>query len=837
VDTEASEGGVLRDEALAGVDGRGCRHCGSPVPPGRDSQFCCAGCAAVFQTISNLGLERYYKLKAAEGATRTQPVQSIRNEFRIFDDPIFTARYSTPVPHSTELRSAVFYLEGIHCAACVWILERLPTLDGGILNARVEFGRSIVTCDFDPTLTSLSRIASLINSLGYRPSPFREEQEEGLKRAANRVALIRIGVAALCAMNVMMLSVSIYQGQRSGIEESYLQLFSWGSLALTLPVLFFSAVPFYRTALGGLKSGVLHIDLPIMVAVLAAFGFSAFNTFTGGNLVYYDSVCALVLLLLAGRWIQHRTVERLLSASQLLYAVAPRAATVASSGEQRFVESLPVGEVVRVEATEVIPVDGVVTAGSGELDNGILTGESVPVPLPTGARVFTGARLVAGTIEIRVEACGAASRLGRLMKHLESASAQRAPLELFLDRVSKGFIAVVLVLAAATFWWWSVNAGVARGFETAIALLVVSCPCVLAIATPLTLSLSLASAAKRGILIKNPETIERLLRLKRLLLDKTGTLTTGKMAVLAIRFRDESGKWRAASNFEDPQASRLIAVAQALEAGSYHPIASAVRALPRTDDTAVTEELESEPGIGVRARVSGEIWSLRTPRGLPLIDSELAAVRSEFEDRGASEAVLCRGETPQAIFLCADEVRPECAKVISDLSTERGLKVEILSGDRESIAFAVGGKIGVSSQHIRGDLTPEEKASIACAREAECPTAFVGDGVNDAAALKSCSVGIAVHGGAEVSLAVADVYLSAPGLLPLKELLDGATRTMRTIKVSLWISATYNVVGVIGAMAGVIGPLHAAILMPLSSLSTIGVALLSRKFERPDGAV
>lgn len=814
-----------------------CIHCSSPIPAGRTSTFCCGACEIVFGTISSLGLRHYYQLRDENAEVSRRPASAIRRDFAYFDEPSFLEQYTTNLPDNRSHRQVTFFLEGIHCAACIWILEKLPQLNPGIHSARVAFSRSVVQVDFDSSTTSLAAIASLLYSLGYTPAPIREGDGLSQRRRSHRAALIRIGIAGFCAMNVMMLALSVYQGHYTGIEAEYERLFSRVSFLLTLPVVAYAALPFYRTALGGLRSGILHIDLPIVAAILVAFLYSAFNTIVGVGSIYYDSICALVLLLLVGRLLQQRSVERVLDASNLLYALSPRSARLKSQAREVFVESLPIDTEVTIADGETIPVDGVITEGRGHVSTAVLTGESTPHGVSTGARVFAGTRLLNGALTVRVSATGTASRLGRLMTSIEQSARRRAPLELFLDRVSRGFVAVVLVMAAGTFWWWWSVAGLPEAFEYSVALLVVSCPCVLAVATPLTFSLAIAEAARQGILIKNPEILERLTSIRTLCLDKTGTLTRGEMTPLCVAFRAKDQTWHlqelhstVAPPRGDSHLWELVGIAQSLEADSFHPIAAAVRALPYAAQPPAFSTRRTIPGVGVEGVLLGETWRMQSPREVTSAEVNhptLTAVRARVQ--GASEAFLCRNGDPVLWLAAADSLRPESADVIMALKRHANLTVEILSGDTASIVREVASALGVTS--ARGGMTPEEKRQHVADLERRAPTAMVGDGVNDAPALAACSVGIGVHGGAEVCLAVADVYLSSPGLSPLLTLFRGAHRTLRVVKGSLLVSVLYNILAAGAALGGMIGPLHAAIIMPLSSLSTVGFALISKKFR------
>lgn len=791
-----------------------CRHCGSPTPS-TASPFCCPGCEFVHQSLRQFGLTAYYEvLKRSSSSARRAEVQP--QQFDYCEDPRFKEAFVQRLPDGGS--EILFFLDGIHCAACVWLLEKLPEIEPGIRAAQLKFASGELRVRFDETRTSPAKVAALINSLGYKPTAIRNRSGESARTSANRLFLMRIGVAAFCAMNIMMLSISLYQGEHSGIDSPYQNLFSWFSLALALPVVTFSALPFYRTALGGLRAGVLHIDLPIAAAIVFGFLLSAAHTAVGDSSVYYDSVAALVFLLLVGRWLQHRTIERAADAHTLLYAVSPRLAR--RSGREVFVESLQPGEIVEVRAGETIPVDGLTREGSGLMSSAILTGESRPQSISAGTPVFAGCRLVTGAVSIEVNAVGSATRIGKVMQSVEDASRSRPPLVTFLDRCSRGFTAVVLILALFTFLFWAqVSWGLA--LENAIALLIVTCPCVLAFATPLTFSLSIARAARRGLLFRRAEALEILPRARTIVLDKTGTLTKGAPQLCAVRIPAESGQMRELTPavFAEHRPD-LVAAALALEHGNEHPLAHALRTAFSSAQAELPNAtaVEAVPGFGVRASLDGKLWSIGAIRG------------GKGLEEPYSVAELRANDSPCARFLFQDEIRPGARALITDFRAE-GREVYLLSGDTPAAVEAVANQVGIPLQNCRASATPEEKAEFVAKLQTHAPTVMIGDGVNDAAAFCAAATGIGFQGGAESALRVADVYLAEAHLPLLSHAFRGSRRVMRIARWNLCFSVMYNILGGTAAMLGLLGPLGAAILMPLSSLTVVSFAILAKSFQ------
>lgn len=800
-------------ETSAGAAPLRCRHCGTPVPAG-GGEFCCNGCAFVHESLRGLGLTSYYEvLRRTESTLR--PAKVAPQRFEYCDDPRFLEAFTEPAANGT--RRVIFFLDGIHCAACVWLLEKIPEIEKGIVAARLAFATGELEVTYNPTETKPSRIASLVNSLGYKPTPIRSGSGDKARSASNRIFLVRIGVAAVCAMNVMMMAVSLYQGHRSGIESSYRDLFSWVSLLLALPVLTFSAWPMYRTAFGGLRAGVLHIDLPIALAVLAGFFLSALNTILGRPNIYYDSITALVFLLLISRWIQHRSLERASDPHHLLYAISPRVAT--KDGKQVYVESLMPGDVIDVRAGELVPVDGMIVEGEGELHRAVLTGESRPLRASRGSQAFAGTKLLTGSLRIEVVSIGSQTRLGQIMRTVEQAAIKRAPIQSYLDKVSRGFTAVVLILALFTFLFWF-SYGLQPAMENSLALLVVTCPCVLAFATPLTFSLAVTRAARKGILFRSAESIERLTRAECVVFDKTGTLTQGEARVVKVWTRHadtEEFKETSANSFRDaePDYSQIIS---ALEFGIEHPIADALRSISAGAEAAPAGRT-IVPGRGVSAQISGELWELRA--------AQLDGLSDSFD---GTVVGLRRGGVVRALFGLDDSLRPAAKGLISALR-KSGKSIYILSGDNRKATERIARELDLDSSHVYAEASPEEKSAFVAALQRKGETVMIGDGVNDAAAFKAASVGIGFQGGAEAALKVADVYLAQQDLPLVSSAFRGSSHTLRVIKRGLFFSAAYNLVGGMAAILGVIGPLGAAILMPCSSLTVIVAAVLAKPFQ------
>ncbi len=821
--------GASGAEAAAAL---GCAHCGLPVPQGlvregASEQFCCSGCETARRVIRGGGLEGFYSLRERLGAER-RPATEVASEFAVFDDPGFLAahcRDSAGVDGRSR-RSVDLLVENIHCAACVWLLERTPSLCPGVEQVRVDLGRGRLHIDWRPDAVSLSQVAGVIGSLGYRAHAARGEERRRIRRREDRAMLVRIGVAGAIAANVMLASLSIYAGGATGIEPAHLTLFRWVCAGLGTLSVFWPGRVFFRGAIGGLRSGRMNMDVPIAVGLAVGLAYGLVNTALGAGEVYFDTLVTLVFLLLLGRWLQRQQQRRATDALERLHSLTPSAATlIGDDGVARTVavESLAPGAVVEVRPNESTPVDGEVVQGESDMNESFLTGESIPVAVGPGSRALAGAANLTSTIRIRATATGEATRAGRIMRLVDESARERAPIVRLADRISGVFVGVVLALAALTAGVW-LAIDPSRAVDNAAALLIVTCPCALGMATPLSVIASLGRAARRGILIKGGEMLEALATPGILLLDKTGTITQGRMAVV---------RWTG------PQELRSRVAA--LERGCAHPVA---RALAEMDPGGATlaAEVRHSLGGGVVGEVEGRSVAIGSrafiERRGAAIPAWLTAFESRCADDGLTPVLIAEDGVAVAAAGLGDPVRDGAAEAVESLRAA-GWEVGVLSGDDPRVVARVALALGIEPEHCRGGMSPESKldavrAALSGPTRGRRPVVMVGDGVNDAAALAASTVGVAVSGGTEASLDAAGVYLSRDGLAPLVELLSGARRTMQVIRAALAASLVYNVVVVAMAMSGHLSPLVAAVLMPMSSLTVIGVAFRSRTFAPPD---
>lgn len=798
-----------------------CAHCALPVPvglieDGTVEQFCCHGCRTAWGVIRSCGLERFHELARTDPRSRA-PARPTGRGYEEFDDPVFTAAHCVARPGG--LMSASLVLENVHCAACVWLLERLPRAIEGVAESRLDFRRSRLEVVWDPARVRLSRVAALVDRLGYPAHPARGREREEARKREDRRALVRIGIAAALAGNAMLIAFALYGGMLSGMERSFDALFRGVSAALGLVAVAWPGSVFFRGALASLRVRSLHMDVPIALALAIGLGYGLYNTARGAGDIYFETLTTLVFLLLVGRWVQSRQQKRAADAVELLFSLAPSSAVRREAdGSLRPVpvEALRVGDEIEVGAGSTVPADAEVIEGRTEVNNAFLTGELRPAPVSVGERVCAGAVNLASPVVARVLATGEATRAGKLMRLVEESSARRAPVVRVADRLAGWFVAAVLLLTAVTVGvWWSKSPELA--VEHAVALLIVTCPCALGLATPLAVVAAVGRAAQRGILVKGGDTLEAMARPGTLVLDKTGTLTTGRMTLVGFR-GDES----------------VRAAVAAVERKCDHPVARALVAGLPEPAPGGRVEIAHTLGGGVEAALDGERYAV----------GSVAFVRARTEGEpdwfdGAVRGAANAGHTPiavakdgriAALAVVGDSVRGD-ARAAVDALRSSGWSVRVLSGDHPAIVERVGAELGIDVSCVEGGATPERKLEVVEVLAAHGRVVMVGDGVNDAAALAAATVGVAVHGGAEASMGAADVYLSRPGLTPLVELTEGARRTMRVIRRNLAVSLAYNAVAAGLAIGGLLNPLVAAVLMPLSGLSVIVLSYRSRTFD------
>lgn len=774
-----------------------CKHCQLEIPQTLQLQgflFCCQGCESVHRLLHATGLQDYYQIKAKSLQVRSsQAAQSFEKDFDYLDNPEFTPVTNTADGH----KQLEFYIEGAHCTACVWLIEKLPELVPHVTDTRFNLGTAIASVTVDAQ-GSFAALAKTLVDFGYQPHAIKNHQEaEALQQRENHQALTRIGVAAFSAGNLMILAVALYAGVDGGLAR----YFEWLSLFLALPTLTYSAYPFYRNAWHKLRQKSLSIDVPIAVSLVVGLFSGLISTIWGTGENYFDSLCTLVCLLLLSRYFLARLHQQALAQNQFLQFYQSNIIRLFQPDLQVF-KSVPlshvqVGDWVEILPEERFPVDGQVLEGSSAIDLSILTGESYPAEINPGHLVYCGTRNLQQRLLIQVTAIGDNTKIADILRRTQKNLLNKTRLVTLTDRLAKNFVFLVLTASTLLFaFWLPIDPMVA--FSRALALVIVSCPCALALATPLMMSISLKKAFTKGYLIKNADSLERLAEAQSIVFDKTGTLTEGAFEVLST------------NGFTPAIQSAVLT----LESFSIHPVADALVQYCRNQEPAAPipiKDFKTLPTGGVQAWIEDHLWAVIPASNAP---------GSLDYHQPVTQILVCRDGKEVAQALLGDRVRTDAAQTIEQLR-QMHLKIAMLSGDQAVACRQVGQAVGLSPDQIFWSKTPEQKEHIL--KCFDLPV-MVGDGVNDVIALSAARVGISVQGGVAENLQTADIHLPEGGMSQLPNLVVHARKTLFWVKMCLICSFLYNMLSITAAAMGWISPLFAAVLMPVSSLTVLGIS-------------
>jgi P-type Cu+ transporter len=727
-------------------------------------------------------------------------------------------------------------ITGMTCASCANRIERkLNKLDG--VTATVNYATEKATVAFDPQVVEPDELVAAVESAGYRAAlPAAEPQAapEPDETAALRRRLI---VSALLALPVVVLSV---------VPALQFDRWQWLALQLATPVLVWGAWPLHRAAWQNLKHATATMDTLVSMGIVAAFGWSLYALFVGdagmpdmrmtfdlvtdpsegsGHL-YLEVASAVTVFILAGRYFESRAKRRAGAALKALLELGAKDVSLLDTdGRERRVPvaQLAVGDRFVVRPGEKVATDGIVEEGRSAVDMSMLTGESVPVEVGAGDTVAGATVNVGGRIVLRATKVGADTALAQIARLVTDAQTGKAPVQRLADRVSGVFVPVVIALAVATLGYWlGTGAGAAAAFTAAVAVLIIACPCALGLATPTALLVGTGRGAQLGLLIKGPEILESTRRVDTIVLDKTGTVTTGKMTVVDV----------VAAAREEPD--EVLRLAGALEDASEHPIARAIAdAAGRRDGLPAVEDFANREGLGVEGVVAGHgvqvgrpslmaEWSLRVP-------DHLDRARRDAEARGRTAVLVAWDGAVRGVVVVADSVKPTSAQAVAALQ-RLGLRPVLLTGDNETTARAVAADVSIDE--VIAEVLPADKARVVGDLQAQGRVvAMVGDGVNDAPALAQADLGLSIGTGTDVAIEASDLTLVSGDLRAAADAIRLSRATLRTIKQNLAWAFGYNVAAIPLAAVGLLNPLIAGAAMGFSSVSVVLNALRLRRFR------
>ncbi|MGM0701142.1 MAG: heavy metal translocating P-type ATPase [Pseudomonadota bacterium] len=796
-----------------------CYHCGSPVPAGASwsialddarHPLCCPGCEAVAHAIIDGGLESYYRFRT-ELPERPDERQTVKAEtWAVFDDPGLQREFVHPEGDSGFVH-ATLAVDGITCAACAWLIEhRLNALEG-VSTSAVNLSHHRVRVSWDPDKLKLSRLLAELAAIGYTAQPYEPDIAQQRLQFEERMTVRRLIVAAVGMVQVMMFSIPIYVSEPGAISADFLALFHWLSFALATPVVFFSAMPFFRNALRDVRTRVLGMDVPVSIAVGGAYLASGYAVLTGTGEVYFDSVAMFTFFLLFGRYVEARARRRSGHTGNALAGALPLSAIrLEANGDERILPAsqLASDDRVLVKPGHSVPADGIIEEGESSLDESMLTGEYQPVTRGSGDSVTGGSQNIDGPLTVRVTHAGKDARVARIVDLTDRAFSSRPRLAQLASRMAHLFVLRLLfvTLGVATVWWFI---DPSRVLWVTLSVLVVTCPCALALATPTALTAGHGQLRRRGILVTRADAIETLSQVDRVIFDKTGTLTCGEMQLVETQPLGQlSGE-------------RARAIAAALEAHSEHPIARAFR--PWRGSVSGVRERTSLTGQGVSGVLDDTHWRLGKP-AFAAPDHDLTP------PGGGTWLLLAEGGEPRAWFALHDRLREDAAETLATL-VERGIAVELLSGDTHTAVATLADQLGIADWHA--GASPEDKLAHIRQRQAEGYTvAMVGDGINDVPVLAGADVSLAMNGATDLARTSADAVLLSPRLGRIVEAVEIARATRRIMRQNMIWSVCYNASALPLAALGIVPPWVAALGMSTSSLVVVGNALRLGRFRR-----
>lgn len=792
-----------------------CYHCGDPLPAGELIQaqlqgiaqpMCCVGCKAVAEFIDSSGLTSFYNFRDAPNPElNLKPVDA---EWQHYDSDELLRRY---VHIDRGFAEATVDIGGMYCSACVWLFDNALRKQEAIESTSVNPATHRAVIRWNADNLKFSELLALIARVGFKPVPVGAGQAADTSGNEYRLSLKRLIVAAAAGMQVMMFAVALYAGDFFGIDGNIEKFLRIISLLATLPIVFYAARPFFGGAWRGLRAGSPGMDLPVSIAIVAAFVASAYATLINQGHIYFDSVAMFVFFLSATRFLEmrarHRSDDHALALARLLPDTVLR--IVAGNTETVALDRIRADECLSIRPGDVVPVDGEVITGQLSIDESMLTGEAIPVQREIGESVFAGGVVREGNATLRVIRSGASTSLAEIGRMLERAKADRPPIALLADRIASYFvIAVLCVTSLATIAWYFLEPG--RAFEVALATLVVTCPCALALATPAAIAAATARLARSGFLLVRSRILDVLTVARVIVFDKTGTLTEGRPAVLETRVMSE----------RDLRVEEILAIAAAIETASEHVLARAFstfykRARYKTSD------IKAVPGRGVEANVDEHRYRIGELRFVAeMSDAEVAGCSTQSRH---SEVFLGDHSGLLACFEIGDQVRADARSAIDALRAS-GFRTIIASGDRAAAVRFVAEKLSVEEWHA--GLSPAGKLElIRDLRSAGHSVIMVGDGINDAPVLAAADASIALDAGTALARAAADAVSLGKHLSPIVTAVGIATDTRRIIRQNIAWAIFYNVTAVPLAIGGLLAPWMAAIGMSLSSFVVVLNAL------------
>ena len=789
-----------------------CFHCALPIPDachlsvdidGNAHPVCCPGCKAVAELIRDSGMSNYYELRDAPAPGVGRPPDEAA-EWQVFNSREMLEAFTGTADGNAE---ATIYAGGMYCSACSWLIDSSLSRVDGIRSVEVNPMTHRVRVAFEADELGLGDILTHLADLGYQPQALTPDDTTRPEISEQRTALKRLLVASLGMMQVMMFAVGLYAGEFQGIDADMQRFLRLVSFLVTTPVVFYSARPFFAGAWRGIAAKMPGMDVPVSIAIGAAYAASVYSTFTNGAAVWFDSVTMFVFFLTVGRYLEMRARHRSIDRSVALSQVLPNTATRLQDGARSVVpvSQLAAGDVVVVRTGDSVPADGIVIRGDTSVDESLLSGEADPQRRGVGDRLAAGSINVDGVVDMRIETTGNDTAIGAIARLTERARYARPAFVQTADRIASYIVVALLFVAAAVATYWYFTAP-ERAFVITLSVLVVTCPCALALATPAAFATAANRFSELQLLVTNGNAIESLSTATHFLFDKTGTLTTGRPVVSEAQLLD--------ANYD---IDHCLRIASALEQFSSHPIAHAFAA---ADDLPAVTDPVVHVAEGVSGIIDGDEWRIGS--------AGFARIDSPANDDTTTVCLTCNG-SGVARFNLSDEMRPHTADIIDELR-QHSFGITLASGDNDAAVQNIADALGIEDRHA--GCTPAAKLELIRSRQAAGKRVImVGDGINDAPVLAGADASIAPAHGALLAQNSADVILLGESLRPLLSAVSLSRRTIRIVRQNLAWAIVYNLLALPLAAAGYVPPWAAAVGMSASSLVVVLNALRLNRYN------
>ncbi|RLA06319.1 MAG: heavy metal translocating P-type ATPase [Gammaproteobacteria bacterium] len=812
-----------------------CFHCGLPVTPqniitikiqSNMENFCCIGCSGVCEVIYNNGLQGFYD-RVQSNNPLSPPPPNTNNNNNIFDLPEVLDEYITI--DNDDFHKIKLLVEGIHCAACVWLIEKALNDIDGVKKIAVNLSSKSLMLKWNPSVIKLSHISQILQSIGYKTHIYDNSDANYQMEQSNRKKLYRIIFAGFAMMNLLWISISLYSGADEGEYRNWFHILGF---LLATPTLFYSGFDFLKGAFLSIKIKHLNMDVPVSIGAVATWSYSTYITFFNPTIgdVYFDTVVNFIFVILIGRYLESSARARAIFSTQRLVNLQPTNATLINNNIEKItqVRLLKIGECVIVRPGEKIPIDGIIKSGLSDINEASITGESIPVIKKNGDFVYAGTINTNGVLIVEIKQILQHSTLGKIIELVERLQESKPPIQNITDKIVPWFVFITLSLSVITFFIW-VGVDFEKALLSSVSVLIITCPCAFGLATPMAVAVASGISAKFGILIKDSTSFETLSSIKHFVFDKTGTLTTGKLTIKNLFLA------------QDITENYFYKIAYSLEKNSKHPVAQAVinKATELNIDNHYTlDNFKSYPGLGVAAIMDnntkifmGKYDFLKNNK--INISKKCNNFIKQKTIKNSTNVFLGVDNLCIGIITLTDSIVHNASDVLKKLS-QHNIELNLLTGDKKEVAMNLRQQLAVNIK-IYADLLPEDKKNKIkeLQKNNNNKIAMVGDGINDAPALMQADVGIGMGNSDDIALQSSDIILLQNKLEHIHLLISLSKQTIKTIKQNIGLSVLYNIIMVPLAMASFVTPLVAAIAMPISSLLVIlNAGLINFKIKK-----